>query len=146
MTKQQFYDFAMLTKEDSNLLFENNKLHNSTYLGGYVLEAYIKIILIHYDNPDFKNHLGSYNLSKKLQELFSLYPELFDNSILIQNNQHYPKNLFNGGGNNSTKASWKSNFRYDINKWSDSSFCEKVQKELEIIEEELSKLKLDGVI
>lgn len=146
MTKDDFYDFAMLMKNDSILLFENQSYHNSVYIGGYTLEAYIKIILIEYDNPDFSNHLGKINLANKLKEIFALYPEYFEKSILIQGNKDYPRYLFNGNGNNNTKSKWNINSRYKIEHWSDENFCSKIQEELVVIEKELVNLKLDGVI
>ena len=145
LTKQEFYDFALMMKKDSNILFKKNSYHNSVYLAGYVLEGYIKIILIKYNNPDFRNHLNSKDLLDKVKDLNILYPEIFENSILIQGNHNYPNKLFNGGGNNSSKSKWNIKSRYKINHWTDASFCQIVQNELEIIQQELVNLELDGV-
>ncbi len=124
LTKEQFYDFAVEMKNDSTHLFEKQSYHNSVYLAGYVLEAYIKIILIDKNQADYSNHLNSQRLNESLQDILSLYPEYSD-SILYRNNAKYPRRLFNGGGNNTIKASWKSQFRYDVIKWSD---CEEPRR------------------
>jgi len=146
MTKENFYDFAIMMKENSNILFEKNKNHTSIYLAGYVLEAYIKIILIHHNEDDFIGHLGDSDFLNKFRRLITLYPEFFSNSILEESNINYPKKLFNGGGNNTSKASWKIGYRYKINCWTDNSFANAIQLEILEIEKELKKLEMTGVI
>ena len=49
--KQKFYDVAMKMQINSSILFANDcndSNHGSVYLAGYVLEAYIKVLLLNY--------------------------------------------------------------------------------------------------
>lgn len=94
-TTKSFYDFAKCMKNDSNLLFANNRLHNFVYLGAFVLEAYIKIILLHKQS----NYIGHINdrdnkFLKKLETIKTTHPEFFENSILNENNDNYPTTPF----------------------------------------------------
>lgn len=36
MTKEEFYDFGIMMANDSKLLFDNKKYHNSVYLSEYI--------------------------------------------------------------------------------------------------------------
>ena len=146
MTEQKFYDFSIMMKENSNILFSKNKYHTSIYLAGYVLEGYIKIILIHHGENAFEGHLGDNIFLNKFRRLITLYPEFFSNSILEEFNADYPKKLFNGGGNNTTKASWKIKHRYNTDCWTDNNFANDIQLEIEKIKEALEKLRMDGVV
>ena len=136
MTKQNFYDFALMMKRDSNILFENNSLHNSVYLGGYVLEGYIKILLIHKD-INYYGHINdkNNNFLKKLDIIKSSDSELFGNTILEDNSEKYPNNLLSDV--------YDINFRYDINKWTDGNFAQDIQNEIEYIYENLVDLKIE---
>ena len=146
MTEQKFYDFSIMMKENSNILFSKNKYHTSIYLAGYVLEGYIKIILIHHGENAFEGHLGDNIFLNKFRRLIDLYPEFFSNSILEESNNDYSKKLFNGGGNNTTKASWKIKHRYNTGCWTDNNFANDIQLEIEKIKEALEELRMDGVI
>lgn len=146
MTKKEFYDFAIMMKENSNILFQSERNHTSIYLAGYVLEAYIKIILIHHGESAFEGHLGDNIFLNKFRRLNSLYPDFFSNSILEESNINYPKKLFNGGGNNTTKASWKIKHRYNTDCWTDNNFTNGIQLEIEKIKEALERLRIEGVI
>ena len=149
MSKQNFYDFAMMMANDSKLLFEANRLHNSVYLGGYVLEAYIKILLLNsgHQYKEIKQHLGDEKFKVKIKRLLAFYPELFENSLLFQKNKNiYPKSLFNGGSNKITEAKWNVNQRYNKNQWSEESFCKEIQKELENIKKALIRIQREGIL
>lgn len=143
MTKQEFYDFGIMMKNDSNILFDNNQKHTSVYLAGYVLEAYIKIILIDKGESDYIGHLGDREFLNKFRRIIALYPEFSDN-ILQTNNINYPKKLFDGQGNNTTKASWKIQHRYKVNNWTDSTFCANIQSEVVNIHSALNDLRITG--
>ena len=145
ISKMDFYKFAISMKESSNTLFERKKYHSSVYLGVYVLEGYIKIILLHKDSPDYRGHLGDKDFLKRFRQILDLYPEFSDN-ILQPSHPSHPKRLFNGQGNNTTKAAWNINHRYRIDNWTDSNFCESVQQELEGLRSALSSLRIDGVL
>lgn len=146
MTKRDFYDFANLMIEDSKLLHDKESIHNSVYLAGYSLEAYIKIILLHHDENAFKGHLGDSEFLSKFRRLITLHPDFFSNSILVEGNVNYPKYLFNGQGNNTTKVNWNINSRYKVTHWTDTNFSNNVQNELDKINGALAILRIDGVI
>jgi len=137
-------------KKDSSILFENNSFHTSVYLAGYVLEAYLKIFLIYHYNEfrkKDKKHLDENNtLINRVEALFSIYPEYFDNSILQSDNEKYPSFLLNGDGESVTKSKWVVDGRYDIDYWSNEDFATKIQNEIEAVEESLINLRLDGRI
>ena len=145
MTRQNFYDFAIMMKENSNILFNANKNHTSIYLAGYVLEGYIKIILLYKDESEYIGHLGDRDFLNKFRRIISLHPEFADN-ILQESNENYPRKLFNGGGNNTTKASWKIQHRYKVENWTDRNFAHNIQQEIENINNALTQLRIDGVI
>ena len=139
MSKQNFYDFAMMMANDSKLLFEANRLHNSVYLGGYVLEAYIKIILID-KNSNYYGHINDKDnkFLKKLNRVKRNYPDFFDNNILNENNDNYPSHILS--------EEYNINFRYEIDKWSDVIFCQNIQNEIEKIQIALNELRIQGVL
>jgi len=128
MTKQEFYDFAMMMKEDSNILFDRGSLHNSVYLGAFVLEAYVKILLIE-ENQNYYGHINSGNFVNRLQ---SIYPEVFTDSTL-----NISKLL---------SSEYNINYRYEVNRWIDPIFCQEVQNEIEQVKNALQRLRIDGVI
>jgi hypothetical protein len=144
LTKQEFYDFALMMKKDSNILFENEAFHNSVYLAGYVLEGYIKMLLVHngadtYRGNGKKSYGGHLNDSKLLERLKTFYPETFNTSICQENTDKYPENLLD-------KNKYDIKSRYKINHWIDIKFCQIVQNEILKIEQELIRLKRDGVL
>ena len=141
MTKEEFYKFGIMMEKNSSILFENNQFHTSVYLGGYVLEAYIKMILIYKGEADYIGHLGDSNFLSKFRSIISMHPEFSDN-ILQTTNINYPKMLFNGQGNNTTKASWKIDHRYKVDNWTDEAFCAKVQVEVQNIKNSLNEIRM----
>jgi len=146
-SKKDFYDFAQLMAKDSNILYENDALHNSVYFAGYVLEAYIKIILIHYKDENFMGHLGEKDFLDKINRLIedNLYPNFFDTSILKEKSKQRPKKMFDGS-DSTTKVKWNIDSRYKVTHWTDKKFAEDIQKELKNIRTALAKLRIDGVI
>lgn len=148
MTKQNFYDFGITMANDSKLLYNNGKYHNSVYIGGYILESYIKIILLNnnYQYEEIKQHLGDKELVDKINRLISFYPELFENSLLIKEDRNYPKFFFNGGSNKTHQSKWNVNQRYNIIQWSEENFCQKIQKEIAEIEKALIRIQREGVL
>lgn len=148
MTKQDFYDLGIMMANDSKLLFNENRLHNSVYLAGYVLEAYIKIILLNsnYQYEEIKQHLGDKELFDKFNRLISFYPELFEHSLLLKVNKNYPKFLFNGGSNKTHEVKWNVNQRYNIVQWSEKKFSTKIQEELQTIKKALIRIQREGIL
>jgi len=128
MTKQNFYDFGMMMKKDSNILFDEGSLHNSVYLGAFVLEAYVKILLIE-ENQNYYGHINSGNFINRLQ---SIHPEVFDNSTL-----NISKLL---------SSEYDINYRYEVDKWIDPLFCQEIQDEIEQVKNALQELRIDGVL
>ena len=128
MTKQKFYDFGMMMKKDSNILFDEGSLHNSVYLGAFVLEAYVKILLIE-ENQNYYGHINSGNFINRLQ---SIHPEVFDNSTL-----NISKLL---------SSEYDINYRYEVDKWIDPLFCQEIQDEIEQVKNALQELRIDGVL
>jgi len=137
MTKQYFYDFAIMMKEDSKILFENQSYHNSVYLGAYVLEAYIKILLIH-KNKNYFGHINNGDFLSKLNRIKSLYPEFFENSILEEEHEFYPKNILS--------VEYDINYRYDVNKWIEEDYCQNVQYEIKTVRRALDLLRIEGIL
>jgi hypothetical protein len=148
MNKLKFYNLSMQMKEDSSILFTNNSFHTSVYLAGYMLESYFKIFLIHHHNGlrnIDRKHLDNDNiLLSRVTQLFSIYPEFFDNSILQIGDEKYPNFLLNGNGDSIQKSKWVVEGRYNIEYWSDRDFASKIQDEISYIEESLINLRLDG--
>ena len=148
-SKESFYDFGLLMKKDSKVLFSDNCLHTSVYLAGYVLESYIKILLIvngsvsRQGNTGYGGHVNSGNF---VNWLMTINPTSFNSSILFSNHDKYPKKLLEGASNNTCESKWDINGRYEVDRWVDSSFSTCIQTEIDIIENELVKMKLDGVI
>ena len=148
MNKLKFYNLSMQMKEDSSILFTNNSFHTSVYLAGYVLESYFKIFLINHYNgfrrEDRKHLDNNKTLLNSVTQLFSIYPEFFDNSILQIGDEKYPNFLLNGDGDSIQKSKWVVEGRYNIEYWSDRDFASKIQDEISYIEESLINLRLDG--
>jgi len=134
MTKQDFYDFGIIMKNDSKLLFDNGRLHNSVYLGAFVLEAYIKILLI----KENKNYCGHINDGKMLERLMAVNPEVLSGSILETSHTNYPVKLFSN--------EYDINFRYKVNRWTDLTLCQTVQEEVLKIQVALNDLRTMGIL
>jgi hypothetical protein len=135
MTKEGFYKFGIMMANDSKLLFDDNRLHNSVYLGAFVLEAYIKIILI-IKNSNYMGHINdrNNNFLNKLETIKSIHPEFFENSILKEEHSNYPRNILS--------EEYDINFRYEVDRWTDATFCQDVQNEVSYIQRELSELRI----
>ena len=138
-------------KNNSNVLFNNRCTHTSVYLAGYVLESYIKILLINNgatkykgnDNNSYGGHINSHNF---LTRLYSINPIQFSNSILSSPNAKYPTNIINGITSDPSKSGWNINYRYDTDKWTDTIFASNIQDEIETINNEIINLRIDGVL
>ena len=127
MTKQNFYNFAMMMGNDSNILYNSNSYHNSIYLGAFTLEGYIKILFIHKgantpNGQSINSYGGHINDGKMIERLQSLHPDMFSGSILESSDNNYPHKLLS--------AEYDINFRYDVNKWTDVSLCQDIQNEI----------------
>jgi hypothetical protein len=151
MTKESFYNFSIMMKENSKILFKANRNHTSVYLAGYVLEGYVKILLIHKGaTTHLGNTISSYgghiHNSSFINRLNSIDPVMFSNSILNQADSNYPQNLLNGDGVANSKDEWDINYRYEINRWTDRNFAQNIQNEIEHIEVALAQLRIDGVV
>jgi len=151
MTKQNFYDFAIMMKENSNILFNSSRNHTSIYLAGYVLEGYIKILLINegattYQGSNNNSYGGHVNSSNFINRLNSINPTVFSGSILNPANANYPQFLINGDGVANSKDEWNINYRYEVSRWTDRSFAQNIQNEIENINTALAQLRIDGVL
>ena len=135
MTKQEFYEFSELMAKDSKILFNQNAYHNSVYLGAFVLEAYIKILLIKNGSTKYFGHINSGNF---LQRLENISPSEFNNSILRRGDLSYPTKLLS--------EEYDINYRYDVKRWSSKDFAENIQAEVIQIQTALAKLRIDGVL
>lgn len=145
MTVSDFYHFCVLMKKDSNILFSSNAYHNSVYLGAFVLEGYIKILLIKSGantvsgngNNSYGGHIKGINCAM-IQRLNSLNPTEFSNSILVNGHIKYPFALLSNN--------YDINFRYEVLKWTNSVYSHTVQNEIEDIINELINLRIQGLI
>lgn len=151
MTKQNFYDFSIMMKKNSELLYEASRNHTSIYLAGYVLEWFVKILLMHngattHQGNSNSSYGGHINNSNFINRLNAINPQMFSNSILNCTDTNYPKYLLNGDGAVNSKDEWNINYRYEVQKWTDRNFAQKIQNEINDIEVALVKLKIDGVI
>lgn len=148
-SKEDFYDFGLLMRKDSEVLFSDNRLHTSVYLAGYVLESYIKILLI-VNGSGFRNGFAGYgghvNSGNFVNRLMTIEPTVFNNSILFTTDDNYPTKLLNGASTDICESQWDINGRYEVNRWVDSSFSSCIQTEINNIESKLINMKLDGVI
>lgn len=135
MTKENFYDFGVMMKNDSVMLFNNGSLHNSVYLGAFVLESYIKILLIHNNAENYFGHICN---SRFVNRLNTISPESFDNSILSSNNSDYPSKLLGDD--------YDINYRYEVDKWTDPTFSQVVQDEVIKIYNALNNLRVTGIV
>ena len=143
MTTRDFYNFCVLMKNDSNILFTNNALHNSVYLGAFVLEGYVKILLIKNGatkpkGMDSESYGGHLNDGKMVQRLSTLHPTEFSGSILVSGHTKYPNKLLS--------SFYHINFRYEVAQWTNTSDCQDVQNEINNIVEELNNLRMQGAI
>lgn len=148
-SKEDFYDFGLLMRKDSEVLFSDNRLHTSVYLAGYVLESYIKILLIvngSGSRSGVDGYGGHVNSGNFVNRLMTIEPTAFSNSILFTTNDDYPTKLLNGTSNDVCESKWDINGRYEVNRWVDSSFSSCIQTEINNIESKLVNMKLDGVI
>jgi len=151
MTKQNFYDFTMMMKENSNILFNSNRNHTSIYLAGYVLEGYVKILLIHKGatrhqgntNNSYGGHINNINFINRLN---SIDPNMFSSSILNPANANYPNFLLNGDGVENSKDEWNIKYRYEVQRWTNRNFAQNIQSEIENINTALAQLRIDGVL
>ncbi|NRB81053.1 MAG: hypothetical protein HRU38_20705 [Saccharospirillaceae bacterium] len=143
-TQQEYYDFAMKMQGNSSTLLANDCHHASVYLGGYVLEAYIKILLINYGEERYFGHVGDNRFFNKFRRIVALHPEITD--ILQENNTLYPTTLLNGQDGVYEKSSWDVNHRYKVNIWSDADFCQQIQDEIQQIKSALINLRIDGTL
>lgn len=151
MTKENFYDFSMMMKKNSKILFEAGRNHTSVYLAGYVLEGYVKILLIHkgattHQGNTISSYGGHINNSNFINRLNSIDPSMFNNSILNQSDTNYPQYLLNGDGAVNSKDEWDINYRYETQRWTDRNFAQNIQDEIENIEVALAQLRIDGVV
>ena len=145
MTSREFYDFCVLMKNDSNILFANNAWHNSVYLGAFVLEGYVKILLIKNganthqgtSNNSYGGHINSINCGM-IQRLSTFYATEFSNSILATGHTKYPNKLLSNF--------YDINFRYEVSKWTNNVDCQDVQNEIINIIQELNNLRMQGKI
>ncbi len=138
-------------KKNSKILFEANRNHTSVYLAGYVLEGYVKILLIDngattYQGNSSSSYGGHINNSNFINRLNTIDPVIFSNSILNQTNMNYPQYLLNGDGVVNSKDEWNINYRYEIQRWTDRNFAQNIQNEIEKIEIALTNLRIDGVV
>ena len=143
MTSREFYDFCVLMKNDSNILFANNAWHNSVYLGAFVLEGYVKILLIKNGATkpkgiDVESYGGHLNDGKMVQRWNSLHPTEFSSSILVSGHAKYPNKLLS--------SFYDIKFRYEVSQWVNEPDCQVVQNEIHNIAEELNNLRIQGVI
>ncbi|MDQ2045385.1 hypothetical protein NRL14_16910 [Pseudoalteromonas sp. 20-92] len=145
--KKKFYDVAMRMQANSSILFSNdcnNSNHGSVYLAGYVLEAYIKVLLLNYGETRFYGHVGETKFLEKFKRITSVHPEIAD--ILHESNPLYPEALLVGQDGADDKSSWDVNHRYSVNIWSDMDFCQRVQKEILQLKTALIELRIQGVL
>lgn len=144
VNKQKFYDVAMKMQINSSTLFANNCNHGSVYLAGYVLEAYIKVLLLNYGEERYYGHVGEPRFFQKFRRILSLHPEITD--ILHESNSLCPKTLLSGQDECDERPSWDVNHRYNVNIWNDDNFCQKIQNEILQLKTALTNLRLDGTL
>lgn len=133
MTKKNFYDFGVMMKNDSKILFDNRSFHNSVYIGAFVLESYIKILLIDKESQ-YTGHIGT----SLINRLRSVSPETFSSTILVESSDSYPSNLLS--------PEYDINFRYEVNKWTEEAFCKNIQDEVLKVYNALNNFRIMGLI
>jgi hypothetical protein len=111
-------------------------------LAGYVLEAYIKVLLLNYGETRYFGHVGEPKFFDKFRRILALHPEIAD--ILQATNPLCPKTLLTGQGTTDEKSKWDVSHRYSVNIWGDSAFCQSVQDEILELKKALIKLRIDG--
>jgi len=149
--KKKFYSFSQLMAKDSDILYRNEAWHSSVYFAGYVLEGYIKFLLIKGGAKTYKgngdnSYGGHINSLSFINRLSSTNPNLFNSSLLEQSNLNYPELLLNGRNNNIGEDKWDINYRYEVNRWTNQMFAEDVQLEVYNIKQALALARIDGVL
>ncbi len=149
--KERFYTFAQLMAKDSKILYEQEAWHSSVYFAGYVLEGYIKFLLIKSgatthrgnNNNSYGGHINSLTF---IERLSSTNPNLFNSSLLKQSNLNYPILLLVGRDDVIGADKWDINYRYEVNRWTNQIFAEDIQLEVANIQQELALFRIDGVL
>jgi hypothetical protein len=149
--KERFYSFSQLMAKDSKILYDQEAWHNSVYFAGYVLEGYIKFLLIKsgattYQGNRDNSYGGHINSLSFINRLSTTNPNLFNSSLLEQSNLNYPELLLNGRNNNIGEDKWDINYRYEVNRWKSQMFAEDVQLEVDNIKQALALARIDGVL
>lgn len=151
----KFVEFAMYMGESSLELIEKGKYHSGVYLGGYLLEGYLKDFLINrmkYEEKDIFVHLNQEKvkkviLHKEVEEFLRINMDLLTDSLLANTHSNYPKLLIEGGENNETQKRWDVHERYNIKQWSEKEYALKIKEELQnILSEIVDKYLTEGGI
>lgn len=135
--KEEYKKFINENYNASKILHANGRYHLATYLAGYVLEGYLKIILLlsgaKYESlitHDYKYFERFISASKK---------------SLSQIDIVKVKNLYLFCGDKPIPA-WHPNHRYNTDAWNNEKFSNKIQKDIEFIKNELIQLKMKGLL
>lgn len=132
--KEQFRKFTNENYIASKILYSNGKYHIATYLGGYVLEGYLKMLLISagISSKNIKTH--------NYKRLLSIFPSAFANINITNIN-----NLTLVCGDTGFPR-WHPEKRYNVTVWNNQQFSKKIQNDIETIKNEMDDLRLKGLL
>lgn len=149
--KERFYSFSQLMAKDSKILYDQEAWHNSVYFAGYVLEGYIKFLLIKsgattYTGSQSNSYGGHINSLSFINRLSSTNANLFNSSLLEESNLNYPILLLRGRDDVVGADKWHINYRYEVNRWTNKIFADDIQLEVDNIKQALALVRMDGVL
>ncbi|WP_330111742.1 hypothetical protein VSU16_02995 [Cetobacterium somerae] len=139
--EKKYFKFAEEAYKTSSILYENGRYHNSVYFGGYVLEGYLKVLLVLYysgmtetEIPDLLKHSPNTHLRNLIGISAKKRTKIkVDEYIFIKSEI---KKLFE----------WHPGSRYEIEIWDDEKLSKIIQNEIKILLKKMYKLKSKGII
>lgn len=139
--KLMYYNFLHEMDISSQLLHNNGNYHTACYLGGYVLESYLKILIL--VGNDTGEHIREHKYTKLLDKIYLLryiYPKDIKIDQYIDLTSKTQRLVLGSSSNNRTNPSWDPDRRYNVNIWNDANHSQKIQEEIKLILKEMAKL------
>lgn len=125
-------------RDSSIVLHEKGHWHNACYLGGFVIETYMKLLVSHYTSASPRSY--NHNISTISQEL----AYAFSSDVTLSRSRLY---LIPSADLTHTISNWTPHNRYTDNSsaWNESLSIN-IQNEKEKCFDMLTKMMVDGII